>query len=94
MDNLQLMPQIAAEIHRQFKLDQISNASPHFAITIGAIKGFYNMRKQIFIFVNKKAPNLEESSEIAQIYKVQIAKTEEHLNLMYAEIMSLLINHA
>jgi len=45
LDNLPLMPKIATEIFRQFKLDQISNSSPQFAITIGAIKGYYNMRK-------------------------------------------------
>ena len=28
LDNIDMMPKIAAEIHRQFKLDQISNSSP------------------------------------------------------------------
>lgn len=45
MDNISLMPAIASEIYRQFKLDQISNNSPHFAITIGAIKAYFNLRK-------------------------------------------------
>lgn len=65
LDNLKYMHEIACEIYRQFKLDQISNSSPQFAITIGAIKGYYNMRKQIFRFVNFKKDNIApvESSE-------------------------------
>lgn len=45
MDNILMMPEIAAEVYRQFKLDQISNSSPNFAITLGAIKAYFNMRK-------------------------------------------------
>ena len=58
LDNLPRMHQIACEIYRQFKLDQISNSSPQFAVTVGAIKGYYNMRKQIFRFVNYKKDNI------------------------------------
>ena len=58
LDNLQCMHEIACEIYRQFKLDQISNSSPQFAVTIGAIKGYYNMRKQIFRFINFKKDNI------------------------------------
>ena len=60
LDNLPRMHQIACEIYRQFKLDQISNSSPQFAVTIGAIKGYYNMRKQIFRFVNFKKDNIAQ----------------------------------
>jgi len=45
LDNLRLMPAIAKEVFRQFKLDQISNASPNFSITLGAIKAYFNIRK-------------------------------------------------
>ena len=54
------MYEIACEIYRQFKLDQISNSSPQFAITIGAIKGYYNMRKQIYRFVRSKKSKFSE----------------------------------
>lgn len=69
LDNLELMPKIASEIYRQFRLDQISNSSPYFAITNGAIKGYYNMRKEIFKFVNYKAPNLNPECELALKYQ-------------------------
>ena len=45
LDNLNYMVKIASEILRQFKLDQISNSSPQFSITSGAIKGYFNLRK-------------------------------------------------
>lgn len=45
LDNINYIKRIATEIYRQFKLDQISNSSPQFAVTMGAIKGYFNMRK-------------------------------------------------
>ncbi len=45
LDNINYIYRIACEIYRQFKLDQISNSSPQFAITTGAIKGYFNQRK-------------------------------------------------
>ena len=60
LDNLRYMYEIACEIYRQFKLDQISNSSPQFAITIGAIKGYYNMRKQIYRFERTKKSKFAE----------------------------------
>ena len=66
LDNLPRMHQIACEIYRQFKLDQISNSSPQFAVTIGAIKGYYNMRKQIFRFVNFKKDNIAPADSAEQ----------------------------
>lgn len=37
LDNFKLMPEIAKEVYRQFKLDHIGRFSPQFAITKGAI---------------------------------------------------------
>jgi hypothetical protein len=48
VDHVSLMPAISAEIFRQFKLDQISNSSPHFAVTLGAIKAYFNLKKTLF----------------------------------------------
>lgn len=61
LDNFKVLPQIATEINRQFNLDHIGKFSPQFAITKGAIKGYYNMLKQIFKFKNHKLPHLNHS---------------------------------
>jgi hypothetical protein len=48
--NFKMMPEIAKEVYRQFKLDQIGRFSLQFAITRGAISGYFKMRKQIYLF--------------------------------------------
>jgi hypothetical protein len=45
LDNFKYMPQIASEIYRQFRLDHIGRFSPHFAITKGALLGYFSLRK-------------------------------------------------
>lgn len=54
---------IAHEIYRQFRLDYIGKFSPQFAITKGAIQGYFNMRKSIFLFRNKKLNNIDPIKE-------------------------------
>ena len=66
LDNLNYMVKIAREILRQFKLDQISNSSPQFSITSGAIKGYFNLRKQIYRFINCKRPNIDPFDPLAK----------------------------
>jgi hypothetical protein len=59
LDNFSMMPTIAEEVLRQFKLDQIANSSPHFSISIGAIKAYFNLRKCIFKYLNTKLPHMD-----------------------------------
>lgn len=65
LDNLSYMARIASELLRQFKLDQISNSSPQFATTTGAIKGYFNQRKQIFRFITNKRGHIDPSDPYA-----------------------------
>ena len=50
--NFKFMPEIAQEIYRQFKLDQIGRFSLQFSIIHGAISGFFKMKKQIYLVRN------------------------------------------
>ena len=65
LDSVNYLHRIASEIYRQFKLDQISNSSPKFAVTTGAIKGYFNLRKQIFRFVQRKKPHIDPADPYA-----------------------------
>ena len=47
LDHFECMPLIAREIQRQFNFDHIGKFSAQYAVSKGAIKGYYNMRKQI-----------------------------------------------
>jgi len=76
LDNVALMPKIALEIQRQFKLDQISNSSPWHAITIGAIAGCFNMLKQIWRMRELKLPNVDASDKFAIEQSEALARTE------------------
>ena len=44
LDNFRIMPEIACEILRYLKLDLITKSSPHFCITISAVKAYFNLR--------------------------------------------------
>lgn len=68
LDNLKAMPDIAKEIYRQFKLDHLGRFSAQFAITRGAIAGFFNMRKQIYIFEKEKQKLLDSRFEDVDAY--------------------------
>jgi hypothetical protein len=54
LDNFSYTVDIANEIIRHLKLDQITHASPHHVISISAIKAYFSMRAQIFLYLNKK----------------------------------------
>lgn len=45
LDCFKLLPEIATEIYRQFRLDYIGKFSPQFAITKGAIAGYFKLKK-------------------------------------------------
>lgn len=66
LDNINYISRIASAIYNQFKLDQISNSSPMFSVTTGAIKGHFNLRKQIYRFVNHKRQHIEPSDPFYQ----------------------------
>jgi hypothetical protein len=70
LDNVAMMPMIAEEIYRQFKLDQISNSSPNFAITLGAIRGYFNLKKQIYRFKTEKLPLLNHQDAKISGYEI------------------------
>lgn len=59
LDNFPCMPQIATEILRHFNLDRIGKFSSQFSVTKGAIKGYYNIQKQIYKFNMLKKPYLD-----------------------------------
>ena len=59
LDCIPAMPEIAKEVYRQFKLDQISNSSPHFSVTIGAVKAYFNLKKSLFKFKTQKIVNCD-----------------------------------
>ena len=64
LDNINYLARVSSEIYRQFKLDQISNSSPQFAITTGAIKGYFNLRKQIYRFIHSKKQHISEGDPL------------------------------
>ena len=81
--NFKYMPEIAKEIYRQFKLDQIGRFSLQFAITRGAISGYFKIRKQIYLYRNEKAKLLDLNlAQDTEFYENQIAETESILNMM------------
>lgn len=86
MDSFKFMPEIANEIHRQFKLDHIGKFSPQFAITIGSISGFFNMRKQIYLFRDEKSKYIDVAKEDMEYYYKQIHSAEEILVVMDKEL--------
>jgi len=64
LDNFSMMPIIAEEVLRQFKLDQIANSSPHFSISIGAVKAYFNLRKCIYRYKKVKVQNMDPNMNI------------------------------
>ena len=78
LDNMNYLHRIACEIHRQFRLDQISNSSPRFAITAGAIKGFFNLRKQIFRFLQRKQQYIDPKDPIAS-HRIRLENDNHHV---------------
>lgn len=78
LDNINYIQRIAREIYRQFKLDQISNSSPQFAITTGAIKGYFNLRKQIFRFLHSKKKHIDPEDSLAS-HKIKLGNDNGHL---------------
>ena len=81
LDNFSHMPGIAEEIYRQFKLDQISNSSPHYAISIGAIKAYFSLRKQIYIYRTVKEQNLDTLAMVPQ-NQIQLQGEKQDILLM------------
>lgn len=59
LDNFDFMPQIAQLIEKKFKLDNIGQPSPQHCISKGAIKCYYNLRKQIFRYKCFKLPYMD-----------------------------------
>lgn len=59
LDHFECMPEIATEVERKFNLDNIGQYSPQYCISKGAIKCFFNIRKQIFRFKQFKKPYLD-----------------------------------
>lgn len=92
VDSIAMMPAIASEIFRQFKLEQISNSSPQFAITVGAIKAYFNMTKQIFKFRSEKEPNLEPTHPKVQNYAAQLEQAAHSLSQLKIEIDAIMMN--
>lgn len=66
IDNTAHMEKIAKEIYRQFRLDQIACNSPQFAVTCGAIKGYYNLRKEIFRFKKFKEHHIASATSTSE----------------------------
>ena len=87
-----MMPVIAEEIYRQFKLDQISNSSPNFAITLGALRGYFNLKKQIFRFRTEKWSLLNHSDQKIATYENCYKLVEETMSKMKADIDKLLLD--
>ena len=58
LDCFKMLPEIAVEIYRQFKLDYIGKYSPQFSITMGSIAGYFKLRKQIYLFNKEKIKNI------------------------------------
>jgi hypothetical protein len=92
LDNVMMMPVIAEEIYRQFKLDQISNSSPQFAITLGALRAYFNLRKQIFRFKAEKLSLLNQADFKVSSYKDCYELVENTLGKMKADIDKLLLD--
>jgi hypothetical protein len=81
--NFKYMPEIAQEIYRQFKLDQIGRFSLQFSIIRGAISGYFKMKKQIYLLKNEKLNYLDPMQvQDKDYYDDQIYDTEVTLNQM------------
>ena len=59
LDNFSCMPEIAKEVSKHFNLDHTGKFSAQYAISKGAIKSHFNMRKQIYRFNKFKKPYLD-----------------------------------
>ena len=92
LDNVAMMPVIAEEIYRQFKLDQISNSSPNFAITLGALRGYFNLKKQVFRFRTEKWPLLNHSDSKIVAFDNFFKLVEETMSKMKSDIDKLLLD--
>lgn len=63
LDHFECMPLIAKEMQRQFNFDHIGKFSAQYAVSKGAIKGYYNMRKQIYRYQQFKKPYIDEQKQ-------------------------------
>lgn len=59
LDNFSCMPEIAQEVQKHFNLDHTGKFSAQYAISKGAIKSHFNMRKQIYRYRQFKKPYLD-----------------------------------
>jgi len=60
MDNYPDMPLIAKEATKYLNLDHIGSFSPQYSISKGAIRCYFNIRKQIFKYWHLKKPYIAE----------------------------------
>lgn len=95
LSKYEAMKAIALELLRQFNLDHIGKFSPQYAVTKGAVKGYFNMRKQIFAFRQSILPNLETrfNNEFA-LFQDQIKDAELVLDRIGAALDSILANQS
>ena len=82
LDHFECMPLIAKEMQRQFNFDHIGKFSAQYAVSKGAIKGYYNMRKQIYRYQQFKKPYIDEQKQQHESDEIdgKIKETEEILN--------------
>ena len=95
LSNFRSMSDIALELLRQFNLDHIGKFSPQYAVTKGAIKGYFNMRKQIFHFKQSLLPNLETRfNNEFNVFQEQIQEAEAALDRMGSALEGILHNQS
>lgn len=80
------MPEVSREVLKQFKLDQVGNFSPQFTIIKGAIKGYYNMRRQIYEYRQFKLPFMDPQKHQLDIEKYERLIQEASKNLDKLEV--------